>query len=870
MFRWLRRGSFVAPTGPAPVAPARPATALPASAPIGLLRPPPSLARPGPALAPRPQAPSRPPAPARASSADPFGDIPVVGRATPAVPGRAIPPPPAPLHTLADVAARVRLQPGNPPGLRHADDKPPPATDASWVPLGTAVTVQGLQVPGPFYLGRFLPTDPGQGWAAAQCASYLIIPDAPAVPTRPGMGLPPLGSWPSYNLLLPEWRHDFLRWLSLGRPAGADVGYALLAFYGMERRLLVDAITPGEEAALLGAVAELRRGYGHHAAFEANCVGLLDLCAARSLLRDPAALGAWRPEPGSFGQPMSACLKLVLACRAVVRQPVPLDLAVCGFVARPEAMAGRMVQAMARAKVEFCSLLMARLHAASPAGVMLESRQHVGLRLPYGGAPQYLGQSLGMRLVCQPGLDFLPEPDNLNWGRLHRITEDALDDLAPYVRALGTARGQARGIETLALLPPELAYLDPGGTRSKLLAWLDGLPQPLARIEQAELSRHCLGQDHVSFKDKELKAAAEALEQVGYAMEPDPLYGKLPRHPVPIFVYAALDPKQPRPLPDAAMQAGLAAADLLAFCTKGGPQLDVLWAMEVGAMLGLTEDMARRVSLRCCWQHEQPPTPAALKRVLEPFTSGERVAMAGVLTGALLRQGWPEAEMLPVLERLHDRLGVDRAALYRAMHAASGQPAAAAVAETGVPTKRAGRTRQAATPPAGGTDLPQSAGRQADAPGAPPWLDPVRLARIQAETRAVSATLASIMADPEAERAIPAAAPAPVPNVAGASAEPAAAGLPGKHLAALDDTRFAGLEPQCARLAAAVLAQAEWSRAEYVALARSLGLKPDGAMETINEWAFERLDDALIEDGDPLLVNAHLLPGQPPEQGNPP
>lgn len=35
---------------------------------------------------------------------------------------------------------------------------------------------------------------------------------------------------------------------------------------------------------------------------------------------------------------------------------------------------------------------------------------------------------------------------------------------------------------------------------------------------------------------------------------------------------------------------------------------------------------------------------------------------------------------------------------------------------------------------------------------------------------------------------------------------------------------------------------------------------PDGALETINDWAFDALGDALAEDGDPITVDAALLP----------
>jgi hypothetical protein len=34
---------------------------------------------------------------------------------------------------------------------------------------------------------------------------------------------------------------------------------------------------------------------------------------------------------------------------------------------------------------------------------------------------------------------------------------------------------------------------------------------------------------------------------------------------------------------------------------------------------------------------------------------------------------------------------------------------------------------------------------------------------------------------------------------------------------------------------------------------------PDGALEAINEWAFEQFDEPLIEDDEPLTLNVSLL-----------
>ncbi len=62
-----------------------------------------------------------------------------------------------------------------------------------------------------------------------------------------------------------------------------------------------------------------------------------------------------------------------------------------------------------------------------------------------------------------------------------------------------------------------------------------------------------------------------------------------------------------------------------------------------------------------------------------------------------------------------------------------------------------------------------------------------------------------------------------------------------------------------AQLLQELLGKQEWPRDEYERLAASFKLMPDGAMETLNEWAYEKFDDAIIEDEDPALIHISII-----------
>ncbi len=77
---------------------------------------------------------------------------------------------------------------------------------------------------------------------------------------------------------------------------------------------------------------------------------------------------------------------------------------------------------------------------------------------------------------------------------------------------------------------------------------------------------------------------------------------------------------------------------------------------------------------------------------------------------------------------------------------------------------------------------------------------------------------------------------------------------------ALMDRRFEGLDPRFHAVLAELLMRPAWSSADFEALVRRHKLMPSGTIDTINEWAQDRFDDLIIENGgDDLTVNTNLI-----------
>ncbi|MCU0567964.1 MAG: hypothetical protein MUF49_15360, partial [Oculatellaceae cyanobacterium Prado106] len=72
-------------------------------------------------------------------------------------------------------------------------------------------------------------------------------------------------------------------------------------------------------------------------------------------------------------------------------------------------------------------------------------------------------------------------------------------------------------------------------------------------------------------------------------------------------------------------------------------------------------------------------------------------------------------------------------------------------------------------------------------------------------------------------------------------------------------TAIAGLDTAHSLLLQAMAERESWMRVELEAIATSLNLMLDGALELINEAAFDRCDEPLLEGDDPIELNPDVL-----------
>jgi len=667
----------------------------------------------------------------------------------------------------------------------------------TWHPPGASVTVAGTVIPdGMLYVGK----------SSGSYGEHDGCVIDPKLPLGSSAVAEPLGYWPSYQAISPNCRKRYLEWLGSGkRTTDIDVGYVFLYFYGLERRLIIDRPQPAELGALVLELHRLRSLYGANNSFDGYSGRLLEAIDFLHTVSSSDRL-AFVADLASPAGEMPPTLKLAVAREVVAGRPLGFELAAAAlFGLRDFALSHRRV--LDHARVPFLKVLRARFQTAFASGFVVPIRKESKLRIMYRGATA----GLHVDLTVRAGLEELPDPATLSWTKLLTVAEDAAQELAPYAKMLAYSPAKADSIAALVDCPPELRK----SIAVEGMRWLTDLPLPAA-VQFGALAKHVIGVETAKWTVRHRRQIGDTLAAVGYSVEPGPedAIDRLTDATV-VQVVRGLGDGQSRDMAVASAAAMLVAG--IAKANNGhGDRLEAVWLSQLSSRLSLPSAQMARLRARLAWYRTTDVTMPRVKRMLGEATREEHELCAWSATVATGAIGTVDKPRIAMLEAIHDALGVPRAALYTGLHVGLGAANASADEPVQVSDALPEVLHPIPRPPA----------------AAPVGPDSDRLARVRAETERSAAMLADVFAKNE---------PAPdMPETVGEG-----------PLDALDDAH--------ATLLSHLVARGQWTREEFESLAAAMGLMPDGAMETINEWAFDRYGDALIEDGDSIAIHLDLL-----------
>lgn len=721
-----------------------------------------------------------------------------------------------------------------------------------WVAPGQSARVAGFDIPGGFlYIGQHLSS------AIGTIEPSLINPALPLGNDEPYRSGHDLGPAPSYHLISPDSRAAYLAWLAGGRDrAGVPVGFVLLFFSGLERRVLVDAADdPAVQRELPAIAAEVRRIQVARVpasnSFNSYARAFLDVI---DLLRAPR----WRPgssppsgappAPHLDRWPVPMALRVALAGFAVTGRPVPADWARSWAWYHPS-LFPRTPQT--RCSQEFEQLFAVRYARRFAAGLVPHTAARPPIKIGYSPA----SPGIDAVVLDRPDLpDVLEEPRATR--ELGALVDSVTDALTPYSRWLARTPGGHGSLASTALLPADLLDLDPGPL-GHLLTWanahLDG--QFAAVIDVSEFSAFWSTTDPAGMSREEAASLALILARAGLGVEPDVRFGGPALAPGPAVLFRldreAADAPSPGYLAATTMLHLAAAVALAASGARSDPQDSVnaiITGLAAEVRLSVTE--RSRLAARLRWLFASGTAPHRPERRISALTATEREAAGYFLVSVACAGPVLAPETVSAMTKAYRLLGLDPDLVYRRLHqssvwqggaAPSGRGLAAADDPVVVRRPRAG-------PP--GRPLPRGAPGSGTAPGQATEATPGTGAEVASEVQlsqevitrklteaaAVSTLLASIFTD----EGPAVSAPARPSNEAGQ-------GRPG------------GLDLAHSRLLGELATRSSLSRADFAELAAKHGVMPSGALDVINELAMDTVGEPVVEGDDELMVNDDAL-----------
>lgn len=681
------------------------------------------------------------------------------------------------------------------------------SADACWHPAGAEAVVSGRRLMGLVYVGSGLAPANETYWVETEPA--LIDP---ALPVGDGnRSADPEGLWPlTYERLSPDQRATYLDWLAGGRTTargGARGSYADLFVAGLERRALVDAavaeLPEAELEAITTEVTRLMELYGENRGYRWS--SFLEILRVRTLEQAPDEIEPLTERRG-WQDPIE--LRVALGAFAKAGQRLPASWALSWARCSSQSW-GRTP--MHRCPEEFGVVFLLRYGEQFGEGLKLRA-----LKTPITLEHYPLNQGIIRPVRYESEL-----PDVASAGHvvnpLRRLVNECTDEIDAYSRYLGRHPESREDLAALSLLPRELIERSSSPALEKLRKRIATVgAQQRVLVVADDLIAPFAGSGGKVGK-KEAVAFARLLASLGVGVEPDVRFaGATPRKGGTVVLFRQLPGGVEAPGPEYSGAATLLTLAAAVAAADGVVTEDEerMIAAQLAALPSLDDAERTRLAAHLDWLLAEPPPLRQIKARVSELREDERDAVLAFLLAIAGADGEISPPEVEVLRKIFVALGLDEGLLYQQLHALSTAPTSGPV------TVREARK--------GDPEYPLPPGPYQAAVTLNTEVIEAKLA----EAAKVSTLLAGIFVDDE-------------PHAADASATASTQGL-------------AGLDSAHSELLRRLGERTTWGAEEIRALCVDLGLLPDGALEVVNEAAFNVVGSPVWEGDDPLEVDSDV------------
>jgi hypothetical protein len=701
----------------------------------------------------------------------------------------------------------------------HGRGSEPKVGNASWVRAGEPVNVQGVEISsGWFYLGTEMRSD------YSRTEGCLINPKLRIAKSDEKS---PEGEAyvSSYSDFTPVQRRAFLEWMAAGRRSPDVLDNIIRIFIdGLEYRVFKQGVRT-ELQELVEEAERILDLYGTSAEFSWNAIRFVSYAGA--LLSNPK-----RPNPrfakvvkyGGFEE-LSPQLRVFIGNKIAKGERLTAEDALVWAMGVPNVW---LRTPATRCKEEFEALWSMRFNAQHPDGFAVKPpKARISLSYPtgYGVAPEPL----------RGDFEKLPDiaSDEQTAAKLRDIVEACTNELDAYSRFLGR-HSELTGTPRASLLLPEDLWIRRYESSAGSMAAVLGDNEILVIGFDELMTAAEFPFDDASSKERAaaLDKFSSVLRRFNVGIEPSGSHSEAvlsAETAVSLFKLAGQtdgsaenDQSSWRAAVDVAIL-GVATAGPVTDAARGAAATSIATdfpdfdPMRIGAYAAAAA---------------AAPVGNRLTKLLKAAGNlpvVERQSMARCAVSAALSGGGVPPSTVKFLERLYGALSFTSSDLYAAIHRGDAERPVTTTAAT---PSEAGLDAVGLALEGGGAALPAQAGKVV--------IDVEKLARARASTHAVSKILADVFADDHQ-----AARGQAVDDVE-------------KRAGATKGSTIPGLDAAHATLLSIVMDSGSLERKAFESRAKELRLLADGAIEHINDWAFDRFDEPLIEDGDAVTLVSHL------------
>lgn len=681
---------------------------------------------------------------------------------------------------------------------------------SQWIPKGVSIEIAGSLVTcGLLYVGTSLPTVAGDN-------DPCLIDPSKETALAADYHERLMGYWPSYSRISAEARRAYINWLAKGKKdPSADIGYVFLYFYGLERRIIVDyqSIPDGlsEVDDIVTELNGLLSIYGNRSnSFKNYATGLLDWIAIR-FTDDPIYMTLNEDQLVDEVRPQSIRLALGQAARDKVALPAIVAL----HWARKEAT-GPWTKELANNPNEFTANFKRLYRDAYGDGPIIPCSER-DLKLVYNPA----SSSLRIRSVGEQSIDPCDISDiEISKGTRRQILSilNQSSSDSKFIRESGTGESITPDLSTYTIALPntELSKAPLKGIDTLIEQARTG---PVVMSLESLVNKLCL--TPTDTKD-DFMLLSDRLRKHSLFILPDVMAGAAAPGLIDnVVIYIA------KPLTQSSQQspkfraANMALQLASAVAVSDGKFCDsehkhLLGRIRDWSHLGTNQTIhleAYLYYLRITPLKLNAVKLNQIKKRIQLLDRASSRSIAQFIASVVPADGKVLPDEMQMLEKIYKLLELDPSLIYSDLHEG-------AIFTSSPPSIQVTETKKSSTD---GLEL-----------------DTTKIAQLQKETDRGYELLASIFSEEDNEE--PTAEAAELINEMESSER-------------TDKSLVLNLDSGLSIFLCRLMERPSWPRSEVVALASELGLMTDGALESINEASYDRLDLPFAEGDDPVEIN---------------